>query len=33
MLNFRPAASAAVLLAAALLAPVVSAEASWERTD
>lgn len=33
MLNFRPAVSAAVLLAAALLAPVVSAEASWERTD
>ena len=33
MSNFRPAVSAAVLLAAALLAPVVSAEASWERTD
>lgn len=33
MLNFRPSVSAAVLLAAALLAPVVSAEASWERTD
>ncbi len=33
MLNLRPAASAAVLLAAALLAPVVSAEAPWERTD
>ena len=33
MSNFRPAVAAAVLLAAALLAPVVSAEASWERTD
>jgi outer membrane protein len=33
MLNLRPAVSAAVLLAAALLAPVVSAEAPWERTD
>ena len=33
MSNFRPAVSAAVLLAAALLAPGVSAEASWERTD
>ena len=33
MSNFRPAVSAAVLLAAALLAPFVSAEASWERTD
>ena len=33
MSNFRPAVSAAVLLAAALLAPVVSAVASWERND
>jgi OOP family OmpA-OmpF porin len=33
MLNLRPAVSAAVVLAAALLAPVVSAEAPWERTD
>ena len=33
MLNTRPAAAAAVLLGAALLAPVASAEAPWERTD
>ena len=33
MLNSRPAVAAAVLLTAALLAPVASAEAPWERTD
>lgn len=33
MLNSRPAVAAAVLLTAALLAPVAAAEAPWERTD